>query len=295
MRTLPLTFVALFICSVAFGQGVSNVYVFPFSIKGDTSFVYGQPVLVSHMNKEGYNNQPFWDGNTLYMTVQKKGAAQTDIYSFNFSTRTRTQLTRTLTAEYSPTIMPDGKHMSMVVVEPDQSQRLWAIPIDDDEGKIKCLLPEIKNVGYHEWISPYEVALFLVGDSGPHQLYIADIKTGVASFASSNIGRCMKMGRTKLTFVSKRSETDWHISQIYPQRSTYKTQVASTLVGSEDFIFLDEETILMARDAKLYRMKLNQSQRWELIGDLSRFGITNITRMAYLNNRLAIVDNEKSE
>lgn len=296
MRTLPLAIIFLLLGHLSQAQGVSNVYVFPFSIKGDTSFIYGQPTLVSHLNKKGYNNQPFWNGNTLYMTVQNEGGSQTDIYSFDFSTRTRTQLTRTSTAEYSPTLMPDGKHLSMVVVEPDNAQRLWAIPLDGDQSKIKCLLPNIKNVGYHEWLSPTEVALFLVGENpNPHQLYIADTKTGVANFASSNIGRCMKMGRTKLTFVSKRSDNDWHISQIYPQRSTYKRQIASTLVGSEDFVFIDEETLIMARGAKLYRLKLDQSQRWELIGDLSRFGITNISRLAYNNNRLALVDNEKSE
>jgi Tol biopolymer transport system component len=75
----------------------------------------------------GYNNQPFFtpDGRSILYTSIRNG--QADIYRYDIRTGVTTQVTNTPESEYSPTLMPDGKHISVVRVEADGTQRLWEI------------------------------------------------------------------------------------------------------------------------------------------------------------------------
>src|ERR1044071_6706481 len=88
----------------------------------------GEPLNVTA--RAGYDNQPFFspDGRSLYYTSARGG--QSDIYRYDFAGKASAQVTATPESEYSPTVMPDGKHLSVVRVERDSTQRLWAFTLD---------------------------------------------------------------------------------------------------------------------------------------------------------------------
>src|SRR6266571_3420478 len=75
----------------------------------------GQPVKIT--NWAGYNNQPSFlpDGKSiLYTSIREK---QADIYRYDLRAASTTQVTNTPESEYSPTMMLDGKSISVVRVE----------------------------------------------------------------------------------------------------------------------------------------------------------------------------------
>src|SRR5882762_7319360 len=76
---------------------------------------FGEPKKIT--NFSGYNNQPFFmpDGQSvLYTSISNK---QADIYRFDGRTDATAQVTNTPESEYSPTLMPDRKNISVVRVE----------------------------------------------------------------------------------------------------------------------------------------------------------------------------------
>src|SRR5258708_425935 len=78
---------------------------------------FGEPKKITDF--AGYNNQPFFmpDGQSvLYTSIRNK---QADIYRFDGRTDATAQVTNTPESEYSPTLMPDRKNISVVRVEAD--------------------------------------------------------------------------------------------------------------------------------------------------------------------------------
>jgi len=67
------------------------------------------------------------DGHgVLYTSIRNK---QADIYRYDLQSGATTQVTNTAESEYSPTLMPDRKNISVVRVEADgKTQRLWKFP-----------------------------------------------------------------------------------------------------------------------------------------------------------------------
>ncbi len=145
------------------------------------------PVNLTH--RPGYDNQPAFtpDGRAmLYTAIGADG--QADIYRLDLQTRTSTQLTHTAESEYSPTPMPTGNGFSVVRVERDSTQRLWAF---NAQGQAPVLLlPDIAPVGYHLWLDAHTLALFVLG--APNALEIADTQTGTARVIAHDIGRSLQ-------------------------------------------------------------------------------------------------------
>src|SRR5438045_9070128 len=90
---------------------------------------FGEPKKITDF--VGYNNQPFFmpDGHgILYTSIRNK---QADIYRYDLRDEGTTQVTNTPESEYSPTLMPDRKNISVVRVEADgKTQRLWTFPFE---------------------------------------------------------------------------------------------------------------------------------------------------------------------
>src|SRR5438067_13334593 len=121
----------------------------------------------------GYNNQPFFlpDGHKILYTSIRN--SQADIYQYDLKSGKTTQVTSTPESEYSPTLMPDGKNISVVRVEKDGTQRLWKFPLTG--GTPSLILDKIKPVAYHLWIDDHTLALFVLGK--PNTLQIVDMTT----------------------------------------------------------------------------------------------------------------------
>lgn len=200
--------------------------------------IFGEPVNIT--KREGYDNQPFflWDGRTILYTSIREDK-QADIYSYDIKKKKTRRLTRTPEDEYSPTLMPDGRHISVVRVEADSTQRLWKF---DMKGKNpELILPNVKGVGYHAWKNDSQVVLFMLGDT--FSLQLANVRTGEVQVLDEEIGRSLAVSHNGagIYYVSKKDSNAWYIMEIGRLHTHEGERVRPQRLmqlpgGTEDFI-----------------------------------------------------------
>lgn len=288
--TITLFFMLLSI-SGAFAQyPATNVYVMDMYRVGQDYFKFYNPIFVNSDNKNGYNNQPiFIDNDNLLLTSSRDGK-QTDIYQYNFKTIKTSQITKTGdVSEFSPTVIPGSTNtFSSVCIEADgKTQRLWKYKYTAKGTSSRALvLDNIYNVGYHEWLNTNQIALFIVGT--PHRLEIANKITGKTTRYASDIGRCMKvLSNGDLVFLQKTAEGN--VLKRLDIANMDIVSIAPALGDSEDFAILADDTILMGKADRLYKLNVDRDRQWTEVANLANFKIKQITRIAVSNNKIAIV------
>jgi WD40 repeat protein len=257
----------------AAGPPSSDIFMVDVTTRGQRVKL-GQPVKIS--TSVGYNNQPSFmpDGQSiLYTSIRDK---QADIYRYDIKGGATAQITKTPESEYSPTLMPDGKSISVVRVEADGTQRLWKFPLDG--GAPSLVLKEIKPVGYHLWIDDHTLALFILGK--PNTLQLANAQTGKTEFISDNPGRILRRipHENKFSFVRKVSDQNWVIESFDLKAKAVAT-IIQTFPGVEDYAWTPAGDLLMANGAKLFLRK-RMDWAWQQIADYSNVGLKNITRIS---------------
>lgn len=222
--------------------------------------------------RKGYDNQPAFlpDGRGFLYTADGEGQ-QTDVHLMTWPERVKSRVASTPTSEYSPTPIDDGKSYTTVVVEADGVQRLWQYRIDGTGGFV--LLPELRGVGYHAWLTPERVALFMVGDEAsqrPSALHVADVKTGKVIEIATGIGRSLHRvpGSTRLSWVDKRDAKTWHIVASDGLGGEIETLV-ETLPETEDYAWLPDGSILMAKGREVYRWSGERGKGFELLATVA--------------------------
>ena len=276
----------------AFTQS-TDIFLVEFN-KNSSNYSIENPKLLSGFNKKGYTNQPFFADHSLLMVsaASIQDLASTDLYELNIQTRKLKQITKTPDREYSPQLSPDGKYLSCVVVDVERGNRqiLWLYPLDQQNGG-KGLLKTIHDVGYYCWLGPNSIAVYRVND--PNKLYMVNTQTGKSQFISSNTGRCFKrLSDGSLAFVNKYSEEHWFLRKINP--NTLQSEIIkSTLSGVEDFEVLNDDSIIMAKDSKLYHLDPAGENTWKEIADLKDWGLQQISRIAYNGVNLLALVNER--
>src|SRR5437773_7923985 len=149
----------------------------------------GVPVNVTA--RPGYDNQPFFlrDGRAfLYTSIRED--SQADIYRYDIDTKTSVRLTATRESEYSPTPLPDGSGFSVVRVEADSTQRLWAFDLAGSPPRL--VLDSIKPVGYHAWADAHTLVLLVRGSPATLQLAAAASPSGRGEVIARDIGRSLQ-------------------------------------------------------------------------------------------------------
>ncbi|NUM76685.1 PD40 domain-containing protein [candidate division KSB1 bacterium] len=237
---------------------------------------FGAPLNVTM--RRGYDNQPAFlpDGSgLLYSSFRDDG--QSDIYRYQIVDRATFQITKTIESEYSPTLMPGGKYVSVVRVDADSMQRLWKYPLDGRSPPSRVL--EMDGIGYHAWIDDHTLALFILGN--PPALQIRDTQNGNAQIISSNTGRCLQKipGREAISFVHKISAHEWLIKQ-FDIETRQTAPLLQTLAGSEDYAWTPVASLLMAHGSKLYQWHPSRDKDWQEIADFAEAGLSSITRLA---------------
>ncbi|HEY9285571.1 MAG TPA: hypothetical protein VIP46_19125 [Pyrinomonadaceae bacterium] len=253
----------------------TDIFVIEMKLTG-ARVEFGRPANVT--SRPGYDNQPSFtpDGRALLFTSQREGN-QTDVYRYDLSTAQTTRLTSTPESEYSPTVTPDGKFFSVVRVEADQTQRLWKFALAGTAPPA-LVMTDVKPVGYHLWLDARTLALFVLGaQNRPHTLQLAVLgrrpgEVVELSTMATNIGRSFQRvpGRgDAFTFVHKLAPDNWLIKTV--DLKTHRTApLAKTLPGSEDYARLPDGSLLMARDAKLYRLDPARPQDdWQELADFA--------------------------
>lgn len=261
----------------------SHVYCFDMERDGAGINVKNARFLTG-FNQRGYNNQPQWvNNNELYIAVQTPyDTNQTDILSLSVLTNTVTRVTATAESEYSPTVTPDRRSFSCVRVDVPAAggmQRLWSYPYDRSNGG-RDLLPMQQNIGYHCWLSDKKVALFIVNGS-QNYLKLANVDDQSSIQLMTDIGRSMsRMSDGKLAFVQKATGQTWYIKSLDPT-SYNSTIIIETLPNSEDFALMSDGTFVMGFGSKLYAYNpADATKEWRELADLTKYGLTNIKRIA---------------
>jgi hypothetical protein len=276
----------------------TDVFVAPLTVAGDRISV-GKPENIS--SSPGYDNQPFFapDGRTLYFTSargdlsSKCGSPQTDAYRYDLQSRSVARVTETSDCEYSPTVTPDGNHLSVIQVEPDGTQRLWKFTVDGKSPSV--VLQDVKPVGYHAWLDQNTLVLFVLGQ--PATLQIADVRTGKAEIAASNIGQSIqRMPQGGVSFIQQAGEGDQRsllVTQITMKDGKPVTRRLTPVVSGArqaHVAWTPDGTLLMAHEGTLYAWREGQTD-WRAAADLAALGLRNVTRLAVspTGDRLAIV------
>jgi len=248
----------------------------------------GQPLKITTW--AGYNNQPSFlaDGKSiLYTSIRDK---QADIYRYDFGAASTNQVTSTPESEYSPTLMPDGKSISVVRVETDGTQRLWKFPLMG--GTPSLILEDIKPVGYHLWLDEFTLALFVLGK--PNTLQLVDLRSGKAEVIIDNPGRILRRvpHENKFSFVHKISDQEWMV-KIFDIRTRSIADFIKTFSGVEDYAWTPAGVLLMANGSKLFE-RTKSDWAWVEVGDLGNFGLKNISRIAVSpkGDRIAVVSRQ---
>lgn len=265
----------------ALAQGGFDIWVIDTQGKGKKFKILTQTAKPL-TNRREYDNQPNFinDYQLVFSAADEKG--NHDIIVYNFITEKFTNLSKTSDrSEFSPTLTDCGQYVSAVVMEPDSSQRIWLYPTNFGEPEL--LYDDIAPVGYYDWYDN-KAAMFVLGD--PNKLIYAKGK-GDLLVIDDHIGRAVKHRpkTSEISYLSMKSPKETGDGLELPIR-TYDIESGKTdvlgfgLAGSLDFIWHDNNYILMAQGNNIYHKKSNHSV-WEFLGAINSNTHQNITRMAY--------------
>lgn len=277
---MKLTMIAalLLFANVSYAQAAPDPDIFLVSLSkaGGKLSVPGARNLT---NRAGYDNQPNWsrDGRTLFYTSTREDA-QADIYRLDPSgsaAPVRVTLT-TPESEYSATPMPNRNAISVIRVERDSTQRLWAVPLDHSPSTV--ILERIKPVGYHTWANDTLLALFVLGS--PNTLQLASTKSGRGDTITTSIGRSLHTTRDgQVSFVHKVSSEEWWLTLLDPKTRQLKRLVRMPS-RVEDYAWTPDGIALIGEGSVLKSFDPARGGDWETVADLAAHGLTSITRLS---------------
>ena len=249
---------------------------------GQVSF--HNPVNIT--SRKGYDNQPAFspDGKYILYSSQRDSSGPTDIYKYDLKTKQISQFTKTSTSEYSPTFMPDGKNISVVMVEKDSAQRLWKFPLAG--GAPLCIMQNVKEIGYHCWINKDSAALNVLTKPA-FTLQIVNIHTQKTFVGADSIGRCMKMRDGNLWYTTKAGHF-WNVFEFSPKS---KTHYIKGMIESEDFLLIGKYEVWSISDNSIVSGYMNSKAGASEIVNLEQFGITKPARITLSpdGKKLAVV------
>jgi hypothetical protein len=286
---LSVLSIALVMLQAAAGPPATDIYLADLRVVRDRLTV-GTPVNIT--NRPGYDNQPAFlpDGRSILYTSIRD--SQADIYRYDIARARSTRVTNTRESEYSPTPLPNGAGFSVIRVEADSTQRLWAFDLDGTHARL--VLDSIKPVGYHAWADDHTLVLFVLGS--PPTLQIADAAARAArgDTIARDIGRSLQRipGRQSVSFVQRDSVAGPWLQEL-DVRTRRVTKLAKPPAGggADFFAWMPDGSVLTASGTKLYRWDPKRGGEWEELADLAAAQLTNLTRLAVSPNgaRLAIV------
>jgi dipeptidyl aminopeptidase/acylaminoacyl peptidase len=294
-------FVLLIGSTVQSGPPDTEVFLAPFSVSG-AKVVVGTPLNIS--NNPGYDNQPCFtpDGGSVLFTSVRGGrkpdpansaASGSDIYRYDVASRQVTQVTDTPESEYSPTVTPDGRHISVIRVEADGTQRLWRFTLDGKNPEL--VLRDVKPVGYHAWANASTLALFVLGQ--PATLQVASVDTGQAVVAAKGIGRSIqRIPGAGISYVSRETTAEGKPPLLTVHELDASTRESRPLVevpqgaADADTAWTPDGMLLVPVQGKLFGWRRGDRAFTE-VADLESLGLRSVTRLSLSpkGDRIAIV------
>lgn len=252
----------------------TDIYLVPFNPAG-SQLVVGKAVNIT--DRVGYDNQPFFlpDGSLLYSSIRDDN--QSDVYRYDPKTGKTTQVTKTPEHEYSPTLMPDGKHFSVIRQDAEGNQHLYQYSLDGSQSEM--ILKTINMIGYHTWLTPTKLGLFIVGQ--PHTLQFVNLGDEKPTVVLENIGRCLSMipGSGDMSIVHKKAAHDWELVRVNGNTGAIQ-KLRNTKLGSEDYAWTPNGTLIMAQGRTVYRSTPMAEAAWQPLAEFDENDMQQINRLA---------------
>jgi hypothetical protein len=231
----------------------------------------------------GYDNQPMFspDGARLLFAANRDGK-QIDVFVFERASGRVSQLTQTPENENSPTFLPAGigeaGGFSVVQTEADRSQRLWRFNAAGKNPQL--LMAGVKPVGYHAWVEPDHLVMFILGP--PATLQVGRVATGKADVMATDIGRSLHRvpGTRKVSFVQRESPAAFVIKEIDIDSRQIATLVGAVAGSSDrDYAWMpDGKTVLMPAGTKVFSWTRGATT-WTEVFDAATFQLGAISRL----------------
>lgn len=260
--------------SSAMAQGGTDIWIVELRGEGSALEV-GRPRNLT--NRVGYDNQPQFtaDGRALlFNRIEDSGRA--DSWRVTIADGAMTRLTNTVVEqEYSPTPMPDGSGFSVIVVEGDSTQRLWAY--DWNGVPRRPIVAALKPVGYHVWIGSSMIGAFVLNNPAPNALVVMHPQTDRVDTLARGIERAFARvtGREAFTFVQS-SDSNTIVSEV-DTRTMRARRVMTGPRGLEYHVWLPDGTMLISGQGQIWRWA---DARLTPFVDLRTFGIRGVSRLA---------------
>ena len=293
MRRKLLTLLLLSCLAVtAKGQGAYDL------ISLDTKKSFGNFQIIpgsarNITNSPGYDNQPNFINNDQLVFSSSADDGANEIIMYNFETGNFTNMTRTPEkSEFSPALTDCGQYISAVTVEEDSTQRLWLYPIN--MGEPELLYDDIMPVGYYAWHDNI-AAMYILGS--PNRLiypYSKEVKVTLAENIGRSINKRPKSNEVAYLYAGGNVIVDGQKAmevRSYDLKDQVSKDLGLALGGSEDFIWINKNTLLMARGKELFVRNVKKSISWEKIASVSLPGYKGISRLAInpKGNKLVLV------
>lgn len=272
-------------CGAAFAQDMPNHDIVMFDLlqnaKGEqVQFELQNNVTIA--SSRDYENQPHFISNDEILFTRMRGE-NADVWRWR--DEVLSQASETLESEYSPTLIPfmEGE-ISMIRVEHDGTQRLWKYDLD---GSFELLFKDIKPVGYHAW-NEKNIAMFVLGE--PHRLEITKLGQEKTTVLDQDIGRCLQAipGTNQVSYTKVVNDRHQLRSINFQDKST--SEIFMLPAGAQDYVWIDENTIISSDGTSLMWRKLDQKSGWNKVQNTGK-PLSNITRLAISPNsqKLAVV------
>lgn len=227
-------------------------------------------------NRSGYDNQPSFtpDGRAILFTSVREDA-QADIYRFDIASGEIARVTATAPeSEYSATMIPDERGISVVRVERDSTQRLWRFPLDG--GAPSLLLEHVAPVGYYAWADARTLLMFVLGE--PPALQRASLGDSGATVLADSIGRSIqRIPGGGISVVLEVSGDEWWIARVDPASNAIE-RLVRTRSGQADHAWMPDGSLVMAEGATVYRWVPGGD--WVALGTFEEPALARVTRMA---------------
>ena len=250
-------------------------------------------------NQPGYDNQPYFTPDSRFMLFTSiRGGVQSDIYKLDLRSRKISQVTQTEISEYSPSVTPDGKFVSVVVVETDSAQHLrkFIYVSKDNKGTVKQQDEQLvgfnlDSVGYYAWLNTDTVLYYKL--TQPHSLWIYTVSDSGDVFFADDPSRSFKLCGYK-SFFYHIKQNDKNQLRKYDWRIRQSLIITEHDVDTEDFVWNKSLGFLKSDFSKLMRWDA-ETAMWLELAELNSFGIRKITRFAFSENGrwLAVVSNKE--
>jgi WD40-like Beta Propeller Repeat len=299
MKIFLLCLVTLFGSKAFCQMPETRIYTLDIS-KERNKLQFKAPKLVGF--KKGYNNQPYFTPDEKFILfVSNNGKGKTDIYKYDLKKKKSIRVTKTAEAEYSPKYNLSEDRITCVRVAKDTiTQNFYSYNFSGKKGEL--LNNDLKTLGYYQWYSSYEIIGFLVPE--PFVLCKYNINSNKCDTLLTHPGRTFQNYKGRIYFVDKSDSNNYYIRTLAKEnlRSRKKDNttmvtnplVVKTLDGQEDFVIMNDGTILMSKENKLFayaNKRSKEKSEWVEIADFGKLGIESFYRLALSpdNTQLAVV------